>query len=95
MHVLSPDIARAVDIARSAGNDVADVSEGWSAVRQVVSMRDYMVPGLREAISAALPSLRYWRAEGTPHNAPSEGFQDDALQVGLSFPWEQKPRWAL
>lgn len=78
-------------IAVGAGNAVREITKGWTKVHQVVHMRDVLVPALRDDIQREVPSLRYWSTEGTPHNAPEEGFLCDEYGVGLVFPTKWTP----
>jgi len=84
--IQSPTVERAVEIAALAGNSVAEISEGWTKVKQVVFMKMPLIPEVRNRIAEELPSLKHWTMEGSPHNAPSEGYVCDADEVGLSFP---------
>jgi hypothetical protein len=86
--ILSPSIATAVQISTRYGNAVAEITDGWAKVVQVVQMRSPMESAARVAIHEALPMLRYWTIDATPHNAAQEGFTCDASRVALAFPRE-------
>jgi hypothetical protein len=83
--ILSTAIEQAASVAVTDGNSVAEVSEGWTKVKQVVHMRDQLSPTVRQKL-AADPRLRYWRTEPTPHNKAEEGFTSDEDKVAISFP---------
>jgi hypothetical protein len=85
-NIKSRQILRAVEIAIEEGNLLAEISEGWSKVRQVVHMRKGLSPLAKQRIESELPSLRYWYSPRTPHNPATEGFISDTDKVGLSFP---------
>ena len=82
----SPNIDHAVQIAIRDGNSIKEVSDGWTKVKQVVHMSGRLSPLVRNKIKLQLPSLRYWVAAGTPHNAAEEGYICDDYLVGLTFP---------
>ncbi len=88
MEIHSPNIARAVEIAAEAGNQIQEVSKNWSEARQVVRMRDTLDEQTRHRIPIELPSLRYWTSPKTPHNAADEGYFCDSSKIGISFPVE-------
>ena len=78
-------IEDAVRLAIANGNQVGEVSEGWSNVKQVV----YMVMPLAEALRSVLIKnlrLRHWSSEPTPHNRAEEGFTDDMEKISIAFP---------
>lgn len=83
--ILSTAIEQAAAAAIADGNSVAEVSEGWSKVRQVVHMRDRLSQRVREQL-AADSRLRYWSTEKTPHNKAEEGFTSDEDKVSICFP---------
>lgn len=83
--IQSVAIEKAVHIATSGGNEVAEISEGWAKVRQVVHMRRPLTKSLRDAL-AVDTRLRHWSAEATPHNKAEEGFTDDNTRVAIVFP---------
>ncbi|MRD46976.1 hypothetical protein GHT07_06785 [Caenimonas koreensis DSM 17982] len=82
---LSSAIDRAVQIAVEHGNDIAEISEGWTKVRQVIHMRDPLSDDVRARI-AGNSELRHWLVTPTPHNKAEEGFTCDRDQVALTFP---------
>lgn len=83
--ILSTAVEQAAAAAIADGNSVAEVSEGWTKLRQVVHMRDRLSQRVRELLFAD-PRLRYWSTEKTPHNKAEEGFTSDADKVSISFP---------
>jgi len=83
--IISPYIEYAVAIALSTGYSVENVSTGWSKMNQVIEMSGRLSSELRQSIEDKVPSLRYWSTEGTPHNAPQEGFTCDEYQVSIFF----------
>jgi hypothetical protein len=82
----SKQIDSAVQIAKQDGNTIREISVGWSKVKQVLHMTGKLTPFVRREIERQLPLLRYWMAEGTPHNASEEGYICDDDQVAISFP---------
>ena len=50
----SPKIEAIVREAIAGGNAIADISEGWTRMRQVVYMRDPLAAGLRSQLWADL-----------------------------------------
>ena len=85
MTVSCPHIDTALELARSRGNALWEVSEGWSG-GTVVFMQDPLGDSAKAAIAAALPELEYWSAPGTPHDPADEGFSCNACRFHLSFP---------
>lgn len=83
--IQSSAIESAVQLASSAGNEVIEISDGWTKVKQVVHMRRPLTEAIRSTL-ARDPRLRYWFTESTPHNAADEGFSDDIAKVAISFP---------
>jgi hypothetical protein len=81
----SPAIDALVALAVSDGNQVVEISTGWSKVREVVHMRDPVSVALETAGRTA-PGLRRWQVEPTPHNKGEFGFTDDIEKVSISFP---------
>jgi len=81
----SSAIDRAVVLAESDGNSVAEVSTGWTKVREVVHMTAPLSDGLWSKISE-IPGLRPWSAQRTPHNRAEIGFTDDTQKVSIAFP---------
>lgn len=83
--IKSAAIEEAVQTAQAHGNAVAEISEGWSRVLQVVSMAQPLSDDLRRALMGYL-ALRYWTSDPSPHNRAEEGFTDDAGRVSIAFP---------
>jgi hypothetical protein len=83
--IKSTVIEQAVQLAVSAGNEVVEVSEGWTKVDQVIHMKKPLVVSVREVFMGD-SRLRHWAIDPTPHNAAEEGFTDDATKVAITFP---------
>lgn len=75
-----------IKLSGMKNNSVLEVTEGWSQVKEVISMSGPLADELREKIIFENPSLRYWKYEGSPHNPPDEGFICDEHSVAISFP---------
>lgn len=82
----SPYIDYAIALAKSKGNSINDIVDGWSKVEQVIYMSSPLTNEVRQLIETSEPSLRYWNAERTPHNLAEEGFICDEYKVGITFP---------
>ena len=85
MNILSTEIEAAVCFAVEHGNEVAEVSAGWSKVLQVVHMKKPLNASTRSQLLSNV-RLRHWVSEATPHDKAEEGFTDDQASVALSFP---------
>jgi hypothetical protein len=72
--------------AEAEGNHLEGVWE-FSEMREVAWMAHPMSNDLRSRI-VQKKDLRYWSAEGTPHNRADEGFTDDVEKVSIAFPRE-------
>lgn len=92
--ITSAPVLRAVEIAIEEGNILAEISEGWSRTCQVVHMERELSALARQRIESEVPSLRYWRSPGTPHNLATCGFISDDDGTGLSFPDDSPPHGA-
>ena len=86
MNINCPHIEEVVNISKSSGNDILEVSEGWSKVKQVVHMKEKFKSDDKSQVQAKQSALRYWSTERTPHNAAEEGFTCDECSVGITFP---------
>ncbi|MFC5742471.1 hypothetical protein [Dyella tabacisoli] len=86
MNIISDAVRQAVNLAMADGNSVDDISDGWTKVRQVVRMHLPLTDQVKNSISKEIPSLVYWFASETPHDAPSEGYISEVDLVGISFP---------
>lgn len=75
----------ALRLAVADGNEVKEVSEGWSKARKVFHMRDPLSQQLR-AVLARDERLRYWSTTATPHDVAEEGFTDDREKIVIVFP---------
>ncbi|YCI82368.1 hypothetical protein M1D83_03965 [Enterobacteriaceae bacterium] len=82
----SPYIDHAIDLAKSKGNNISNIVDGWSKVEQVIYMSSALTNDVRQLIEASEPSLRYWNVERTPHNRAEEGFICDEYKVAITFP---------
>lgn len=78
-------IDEAVEKAVASGNEVVEISTGWTKVREVVHMKNHLSPRLREILIDD-ERLRHWTTERTPHNKSEEGFTDDREKVAITFP---------
>ena len=87
MKILSSSIERALQIATATGNSIAEVTEGWTKVRQVVHMTRPLSSDARDLIRK-ITGLRHWTTEATPHDKAEEGFTCDADRVAITFPQE-------
>jgi hypothetical protein len=85
MKTLSSKIDHAILIAERKGNKVAEITTGWTKVKQVVQMES---PASEEILSeiAKIPFLRNWETLPTPHNKGEHGFTDDDEKVAITFP---------
>jgi hypothetical protein len=81
----SLNIDNAIRLSEEAGIGLREVSTAWTAIQEVAYMTSPMTNSLKSEI-AKLAGLRYWSADGTPHNPPEEGFVDDDKKVAISFP---------
>lgn len=84
-HLASPTIEAIARNAIADGNAIAEISEGWSKMKQVVHMRDPLDAALRSQLTAD-SSLHYCLVEPSPHNQAEECFTDEAERVSISFP---------
>lgn len=79
-------IDRVIEKAKSEGNEIESVSDGWKKVRQVFHMRADISDLLWMEITASEPGLSSWVTEATPHNRAERGFTDDTMAIAVSFP---------
>ncbi|WPC76870.1 hypothetical protein [Vibrio porteresiae] len=79
-------ITDVVKIIEKFGNEVTEVSEGWSRINQVVYVKNKLSESEREQIELEQLNLRYWETKRTPHNAAEEGYICDICHVGITFP---------
>lgn len=86
MNLTCKHIEEVVGVAKASGNEVIEVSEGWTRVKQVVHMKKKLSEDDRDIIKAKQPALRHWLSERTPHNAAEEGYTCDICSVGITFP---------
>ena len=82
---ISPPINEAVTLSKKCGNEVSEISIGWSKMNKVVHMRFPMDDNLRQRLLSD-SRLTYWQAERTPHNAADETFTDEGKKVAIVFP---------
>lgn len=66
-------------------NEIVEISEGWTKVKQVVHMRNPLSQSVRKT-ALANQALRYWSTDSTPHDKATEGFTDDTNKVSIAFP---------
>ncbi|MDZ7923279.1 MAG: hypothetical protein U5M23_04315 [Marinagarivorans sp.] len=83
--ILSSIIEKSAQLAIANGNSISEISEGWTKVRQVVSMSKPLTSDLKTLI-ASEKGLRHWVSPATPHNRAEEGFTCDQDKVSISFP---------
>ena len=83
--IKSSSIEAAAQAAIAHGNNIVEISEGWSKVKQVVHMQAPLTAEVRAALSLIV-MLRHWAVEPTPHNAGEDGFTDDQNKVSIVFP---------
>jgi hypothetical protein len=76
-----------IEAAAAEGNKVAEISTGWTKVRQVVYMQKPLSSSLRELFKDD-SRLRAFSTDPTPHDKADEGFVDDNEKVAISFPRE-------
>lgn len=79
-------IEEVVSIAKTSGNDVTEVSEGWAKVKQVVHMKGKLSDDDKNEIAIRQPILRHWSTQKTPHNVKEEGYTCDECEVAITFP---------
>lgn len=85
MQTNCPEIASALNLASASGNEVAEITKGWSKVVEDVVMQRALTFELKEKIKAAVPSLEYWNITD-PHYSPEEGFICNEHKVSMTFP---------
>jgi hypothetical protein len=78
-------IDEAVSLSLAEGNEVREISTGWTEVREVVHMSRSLAAFVRSRLTTD-SRLRYWGTQRTPHNQAEEGFTDDVAKVSISFP---------
>lgn len=88
MDINSEPIKKAVAIAVSEGNSVQTIVDGWSKMKQVVTMKDKLTHAVKMRIENEVPDLRYRAVAQTPFYPATERFISDSDQVGLEFPVE-------
>lgn len=84
--IASQSIQNAVALAIAHSNELDQITEGWTQVKQVVFMKKKLSVDARAAIAQAEPTLVFWETAGTPHNRPECGFEDNVEEVVLAFP---------
>lgn len=82
----SSHINHAIELSLAVGNEVKEVSYGWSGVNCVVFFSEKMSWDLRAKIEREEPCLRYFSTTATPHNKADEGFICDECNVAISYP---------
>ena len=89
--VRSEAIRRVIEMAIEEGNRVASLAEWTKAL--VAHMEHGLSANLKAEIRAQYPELDYYSDEGSPHNAPDEGFIEDGFAVSFPRPRpEAKPQ---
>lgn len=86
MKSICPEINVVIKMASDVGNEIKNISEGWSNAKQVISMEKKLDVLLKNKVEAELKKLKYFNYVGSPHNEPDEGFVCEDCKVGISFP---------
>lgn len=81
-----PHISSILKLLELSGNEVEEITGGWSNVTQDLRMKFPLTLVLKEKILVKEPSLEYWKYKGSPHNAADEGFKCKIHRVSISFP---------
>lgn len=80
--VTSEAVGWVIGRAIEGGNRVTALAEWTKAL--VAHMESGLSPELRAEVAARYPQLEYFSDDGSPHNAPDEGYMEDGFAV--SFP---------
>lgn len=80
--IRSGAIRAIAEMAIASGNEITALAE-WSKAL-VAHMRDGLTPALKAKIEARWPALEYYSDDGSPDNAPDEGYIENGFAV--SFP---------
>lgn len=83
--IQSPNIEEIVQLALADGNEIVEISTGWTKVTQVIHMRQPLSYSVKNA-ALVNQGARYWTADPTPHDKAAEGFTDDVNRVSIAFP---------
>ena len=86
MKISCPQIIFALDLLKSASNEVVEVSCAWSAVKEDYRMKSELSNELREKIKLEQPALEYWKMTDDDHYAAEEGFICHDHKISISFP---------
>jgi hypothetical protein len=69
------------------GNNIVEISEGWSKANKVFHMAYPMSDVTRQWVAThSATQLEYWKEPKTPHSPEEEGFFVSATKEGISFP---------
>ncbi|KKP37589.1 MAG: hypothetical protein UR27_C0004G0002 [Candidatus Peregrinibacteria bacterium GW2011_GWA2_33_10] len=90
MKINCPQIVFVLDFLKVNGNEIAEVSDGWSNVKEDIRMKLELSSSAKEKIKLEQPDLEYWSYRGSPHNSPDEGFICHEHNVSISFPVKNK-----
>jgi hypothetical protein len=83
------EITSVLRILEASGNQVAEVVDGWSDVKEDLRMRFPLTSEVKEKIKLQEPGLEYWKYQGSPHNSPDEGFKCKSHGISITFPVEK------
>ena len=85
MEINCQEINLVLNLAEKAGNKILEVSTGWSKVKKDIRMAEPLAPQLKKKIKSEV-NLQYWKYNGSPHNAPDEGYFCEEHNITISFP---------
>jgi hypothetical protein len=88
MKVNCPQVSCALEILKESGNEILEVTQGWSNVKEDLRMKHVLTVELKDRILLKEPDLEYWSYKGSPHNTPDEGFLCKQHSISISFPVE-------
>lgn len=80
------EIGLGLKLLKDSGNNIAEIVQGWSNMKEVFQMSEPLSSDLKEKIELEIPLLKYWKYKGSPHNAPGEGFYCEEHKIAISFP---------
>lgn len=85
MKINCPQISYALKILEGSGNEILEVTQGWSNVKEDIRMKHGLTADLKDRILHKEPGLEYWSYKGSPHNSADEGFVCKQHSVSISF----------
>ncbi len=86
MKVKCPEVRSIIDIFLKDGNEVVSMTDAWSNLDVEILMSKALPDELRRRVVEECPDLQYWSYNGSPHNAPSEGFLCKKHKASITFP---------